>query len=34
LVTMTEIVPSLPAIFVDCGVFFTSGSTRLAIPAS
>ncbi len=34
LVTMTEIVPSSPAIFVDCGVFFTPGSTRLAIPAS
>jgi hypothetical protein len=34
LVTMTEIVPSSPPIFVDCGVFFTPGSTRLAIPAS
>jgi hypothetical protein len=32
-VTMTKIVPSLTAIFVDCGIFFTPGSARLAIPA-
>jgi hypothetical protein len=26
LVTMTEIVSSSPAMFVDCGMFFTLGS--------
>jgi hypothetical protein len=32
---MTEIVPSSPAILVDCEIiFFTPGSNRLTIPAS
>ena len=31
---MTEIVPLWMAILVDCDVFFTPGSARLAIPAS
>jgi hypothetical protein len=31
---MTEIVPSLRAILVDCGVLSTLESARLVIPAS
>ncbi len=34
LVTMMEIVPSSTANLVDCDIFFTTGSARLAIPAS
>ena len=31
---MTEFVPSCGSFLVDCGVFFTVGSIRIAIPAS
>ncbi len=34
LVMIIEVVPSSPAILVDCGVLFTPGSVRLAIPVS
>jgi hypothetical protein len=34
LVTMTEIVSLLTAILVDCDIFFTPGSARLAITTS